>query len=79
MSRMNETDITTTVFPDVSKAISNAVLVDKDEYIFAKSPLPTESHNLADQSADENIPEGILAATALTSHDGNRIKRPTKT
>ncbi|MCG8033934.1 MAG: DDE-type integrase/transposase/recombinase, partial [Candidatus Thiodiazotropha taylori] len=69
LSRKYEGETITTVFPDVLKAISQSVLVERDQRPFIESLVDGDDDTPLDEMSEEVIPDSVLTGTALTSQD----------
>ena len=74
LSRLHESDETTTVFPDILKAICQTVVVQKDTEPLADSLVAPDSAPTIDQSEEDNIPAELLSSTALTIRDWQKAQ-----
>lgn len=67
LSKVHGSNNTTTVFPDVLKAICQKVMVEKDEEDFVDSLVAPDTVSPIVQSVADIVPDDLLSATALTT------------
>ena len=69
LSRLHDSNQTTTVFPDVLKAICQTVVVEKDKEPLVDSLVTPDTVPTIDQIEEDIVPDELLSATALTAQD----------
>ena len=73
LSRLQESETVTTVFPEVIKPICQTVIAERDSTSLFEG-IVTESEN-TEMGIEEDIPEEVLSSTALTSHDWHKAQQ----
>lgn len=74
LSRLHDNDTITTIFPDVLKAICHTVIAERDEQPFVDSLVSPDTVPAIHEKEEDNIPEELLSATALTSQDWQKAQ-----
>ena len=69
LSRLHDSNQTTTVFPDVLKAICQTVIVEEDKEPLVDSLVSPDTVPTIDQIEEDIVPDELLSATALTAQD----------
>ena len=73
LSRLQESETITTVFPDVIKPICQAVIAKWDNTSMFER-IVTKSENI-EMNIEEDIPKEVLFSTALTSLDRHKAQQ----
>ena len=74
LSRLHETAATTSVFPDVLKAICNTVVVQRDTEPMVDSLAPPDIVSDIEKDGLDNVPADMISTTALTFQDWQKAQ-----